>query len=222
MDTDREGTREAHEGDREVEGTPEEARPDPAGTRGDGRGWDFTGSVLAGLILIAVGADILLESLLGRDVDLFLLAVGVALMAFWRSRRHHGLLIAGGVVSGLGLASFLGSLLGGPFTSEIRLLSLAGGFLMIGVLSGGWTWRGRGRWAFIMALILSGIALLSIATPFLSLPFFFPGDFVFPVALIAVGLLLIFRRSIPPQFLPGLIAILIVLGLVAALSSGGR
>lgn len=152
--------------------------------------------LVGGLILILIGLFALADRFLGADLGmLFLPGLGLIFLTAALLSRRESLLVPGGILSGIGLGSYLVS---GPFEGlagaapgGIFLLSFAAGWALIVLLSAlffrvmWWPLVPGGIMAFIGALLLSGsfgLQLLEVL------------GLVWPVFLIAAGLLMLIRR----------------------------
>ncbi len=156
---------------------------------------------VGGVVLIAIGLLLLAEQVLGRYLGemrgLFVLpALGIVFLAWGSVSRKVGLLIPGGILSGLGLGAIL---VQGPLanfseeaTGGVFLLCFASGWLLITIFSALFA-RCTVLWPLIpggiMALI--GDGLLAGAEGLVALTFL---NNAWPVALIAVGLYMILWR----------------------------
>jgi hypothetical protein len=149
-----------------------------------------------GVALVAIGLFLLVARFLDIG-QIFLLLLGGGFLAWGIATRTAGLLIPGGILSGIGLGVLL---MEGPFGSVsgdaeggVFLLSFALGWFSITALSALFT-RDTQWWAVIpgtiMALIGTGVLVGGAALTVLE----FVGDY-WPVALILVGLYLLFRRQ---------------------------
>lgn len=125
-------------------------------------------STLAGVVLLVFGALLLIDRLTGISLfsTLFLLAVGLGLIATGVVNRMPGLTIPGGIVAGVGLGVFAVQLAAVPAVGRggLFLVCLALGWLSIVPAS-----RAAGEaqtWAYIPAFILGliGAALLASAS----------------------------------------------------------
>jgi hypothetical protein len=157
--------------------------------------------VIAGVALIGIGVlsfagNALQTANLGL---LFPAALGLIFLAWGLTVRNAGLLIPGGILFGIGSGIVLMQLpnlhaLPDGTNGGVFLLAFAGGWGLIAVLSALFT-SDRLWWALIPGAILAcvGIALLSggIALQALTLV-----SFVWPLALVGFGALLIARRSV--------------------------
>lgn len=156
------------------------------------------GGVVAGVILVLVG----LISLASRFIDLpgiaFPITIGLIFLVWGLITRTTGLLIPGGVLTGI----FAGAtLIEGPlaYLSEqgrggTFLLAFAGGWVLISLLSlyteGPRKWW---SWPLYPAVILGliGTALLAGEDGLRVLEF---SGYIWPVILIVLGLALVFKR----------------------------
>jgi hypothetical protein len=165
-------------------------KPAEAGRR---QGW------VAGAILIGIGLLALLGQFIEGDLlELIFLPGLAAIFLVWGIvTRNGGLMIPGGILAGIGLGAILASGpyagLGGEATGGVFLLSFALGWGLITLLTALFTdevtW-----WPLIpggiMAVIGGGLLAGGVALQALDLA----GRF-WPVALIAIGLYLLFKRS---------------------------
>ena len=147
-------------------------------------------AVVPGFALLAIGALIglgtffpWLEEVVGGS--LFLGAIG---LSFWvvylRSREQWWAIIPGGVLLTLATVAGLSSTLPGAETGGIFFLGLAATFGLLYLLP---TPQGRMNWAIIPAAVLFVIGLIvTVATSSLF-------RYIWPAALILVGLWLIYR-----------------------------
>lgn len=151
---------------------------------------------ITGVILIVLGTFLLLTQFfdLPNAGMLFLPALGAIFLLWGIFTRTSGLLVPGGILSGIGVGSYLIDLL--PLNGEqeggVFLLSFGAGFALITLLSVVFT-KDKHTWALIpggiMAviggMILAGGAALDALETF--------GKF-WPVILIIVGVYVIFKR----------------------------
>lgn len=142
--------------------------------------------LIGGLVLVSIGI-ILLAAQFVPDLSRYMaLLVGLGLLGLFLAKRDYGLLIAGGIVTGVGVgivvaASATGNLSGGGF-----MLSLGTGFLGIWAVSYALRMAERHWWPLVPGLILvaigSALAVGGSALDLISL---------WPVALIVVGVALL-------------------------------
>lgn len=142
--------------------------------------------LVGGVILIIIGAVLLAVQYVpdfGRFIPLI---VGLGLLGLFAVRRDYGLLVAGGVVTGVGTGIWLASTISGTMAGAAFMLSLGSGFLLIFVVSYLLNLAERHWWPLIPGLILTGIggaiAIGGVALDLVNL---------WPVALIIIGLLLL-------------------------------
>ena len=131
---------------------------------------------MAGVVIIGIGLFFLLAQYvpdIGRWIPLF---VGLAFLVAFLPRREYGYLIPGCIISGVGVGIVLEGMVGEPWTGAVVLLSIAGGFIAIWVVSAllhasdkGWP-RGAGKdaaqalwWPLIPGGILGLVGLIVLA-----------------------------------------------------------
>lgn len=157
------------------------------------------GGLVAGSLLIVAGL-FSLASLLFPQINLelyILLVLGICFLAWGSIIRKGGLMIPGGILTGLGAGTILvGNLsirLQEPVTGGIFILCFAGGFALITLFTALFASRAI-LWPLFPAgfMALFGGALLFQATGLFN--FLHAINFGWPVMLIAVGLYLILRR----------------------------
>ena len=161
------------------------------------------GGFMAGAILITIGVIYLLANVLKTEWTLWLvLAVGVTFLVAGIVGRNRGLIIPGGVVSGVGAGIVVmdrfGALLSEPGKGGLFLLVFSLGWALISVMSlfipsedGGsefmwWPLIPGGIMASIGGLLFAGSTGLTVLT--------WIGQ-GWPVVLIAIGLYLLLRRK---------------------------
>lgn len=174
------------------------------------------GREIAGLILIAIGAIILIERMTGLRVSLVPLGIGIAFLFVWARGRNYGFLIPGAILAGLGLGIAAADLPGVRSGASVTG-GLALGFFGIYLLDG---LRTRSIWGAITGVILG---LVSLATSGFRLDFVIPAEvapYVLPVSLILLGLLVIFRSALPDAVTRPVIAVVIIVAILAFVSRG--
>ena len=168
---------------------PPEPPPPPTTAPGSTIG----GQVAAGLALVVLGGALLaLERLDGSPDHLFLILVGGLFAAGYFYKRAFGMLIPGGILIGLGAGLAYADLYPSSFVDgESVAFGLGVGFLLIYVVS--LLYERVNRW---WPLIPGGILV------FASLPEWAWADRIldyWPVAVMAVGLFLLFRGVLRRQ-----------------------
>jgi hypothetical protein len=140
---------------------------------------------LVGLILVLVGAVLFVVMTTAVGGELVVLALGAGFLVAYAFTRAYGLLIPGAILTGLG-AGILASTAGVP--GDWPALGLGLGFLgiaavdrLVGSPRSGWWWP----------LIPGGIITLAAGSQLPGMEAV--GRYVAPIALIAVGLLLLLR-----------------------------
>ena len=153
------------------------------------------GGLVWGAILISIGVFALIQQLTHLKTDMYLLVfMGFIFLLSGILSRRYGLLIPGGILTGLGVGTVL---VDGPFkylgnsqeSSGVFFLAFAAGWLLITLAS---LLIGRViLWPLIPGAFIGlfGIALLGAETGLLSV--FNQG---WPIILIAIGLYLVLRR----------------------------
>ena len=165
-------------------GPPEPPAQPPAADTGPG----LAGQIAAGLALIVLGGVLLLLERLdsGAHVHLLFVLLGGIFVAGYLYKRAFGLLIPGALLLGIGGGLAFEDLHSGPFVDgENVALGLGLGFVLIYVVS--LLYERQNRW---WPLIPGGFLVIA------SLPDFVWVDDVldfWPVAVMAVGVLLLFR-----------------------------
>ena len=143
-------------------------------------------ALVGGLVLVTVGAILLVGQLVPDLSRYVALIIGLGLLALFLVRQEYGLLIAGCIVTGVGVGIVIASTASGDLAGAGFLLSLGSGFLAIWLLSYLLRLSERHPWPLVPGLILTSIgAALAVggsAMDLLSL---------WPVALIVVGLVLV-------------------------------
>ena len=131
---------------------------------------------MAGVVIIGIGAIFLLAQLIpdiGRWIPLL---VGLIFLAVFIVRREYGLLVPGCIISGVGVGVLLADAVDDRWSGAVVLLSIAGGFIAIWVVSvllrlGDEEWpRGMGReaagvqwWPLIPGGILALIGVIVLS-----------------------------------------------------------
>jgi LiaI-LiaF-like transmembrane region len=157
---------------------------------------------VAGAIIISIGVFLLLGQLM-PDVGRWIpLAIGLLFLLGFVGRREYGLLVAGCIISGVGVGVVLEGVVDAPWSGAIVVLSLAGGFIAIWVIStllrlgedqrlrpDGRPVARAGWWPLIPGGILALVGLVALAEEG------FDSDIVrwWPVLLIAAGVLVLWN-----------------------------
>jgi hypothetical protein len=90
---------------------------------------------VAGFVIIGIGVFFLLAQVvpdIGRWIPLL---IGLAFLAGFIARREYGLLVAGSIISGVGVGVVLVNAADGQWSGGLMLLSIAGGFAAIWLVS---------------------------------------------------------------------------------------
>jgi hypothetical protein len=147
-------------------------------------------AIIPGFLLLSVGTLIALESLFpamsgGWGGALVMGGIGLAFwVVYFLKREHWWAIIPGGVMVTIALVTGLSSVLEGVETGGIFFLGLG---LTFGLLAFLPSPEGRMRWALIPAaiLLIMGVVIMAAAVEIL--------NYLWPVALILVGVYLVFR-----------------------------
>lgn len=139
-------------------------------------------AVIWGALLILAGALFLIGNFFAVDEGpIFLLIVGLAfLFAYFLGRNRIGFLIAGGIITGLGVGVLLENLL--FYNDGVVLICLGLGFIFI------WVIARNHVWAAITGAILAAIGISEYTNQWTDLWRWWP------VALILVGIWVLVRR----------------------------
>ncbi len=172
---------------------PPPAEPPPPPVEDAGPGPGLAGQVAAGLALIVLGGALLaLERLDGAPEHLFLVLVGGVFAAGYFYKRAYGLLIPAGILIGLGSGLAFHDLYSGSFVDdESAAFGLGVGFLLIYVVS--LLYERTNRWWPLIpggVLVIAGFPNWEWADQILD---------YWPVAVMAVGLFLLFRGVLSRQ-----------------------
>jgi hypothetical protein len=147
-----------------------------------------------GLLLIGLGAFLAVILLTDLGGEVIVISVGLVFLAAYAATRTYGLLIPGGIVTGLGAGILIESA-GGPSGSVV--LGLGAGFLAIALID---VLVSPGREAWWWPLIPGGILTLVGASD--TAGWEDTGAFVVPAVLIVVGVLILLRRGPSDQTPP--------------------
>ena len=167
--------------------------PEPPPVPEEDSGPTLAGQVAAGLALIVLGAGLLaLERTGGSPDHLFLILVGGVFAAGYFYKKAFGLLIPGGILIGLGSGLAYEDLYSSwHVDAESALFGLGVGFLLIYVVS--LLYERVNRWWPLIpgaVLVIAGFPEWEWADQIL--------DF-WPVAVMAIGLFLLFRAVVARQ-----------------------
>ncbi len=161
-----------------------------------------------GILLVLAGLFTLLQQFVDFDLSggLFFGALALFFILWGATTHNSGLLIPGGILAGMSLGVFLvednTGLIPEHFEGTTFLLSLALGFALITVLGMIFT-NAKAWWALIVAGALSlvsvGVAIVespeSSAIKPIAEEIFRSLNYLWPVALVALGLWIIFKKN---------------------------
>ncbi|CAN5788075.1 hypothetical protein BH24CHL6_BH24CHL6_08340 [soil metagenome] len=144
--------------------------------------------LIGGLVLISVGTILLLAQFVPDISRYMALVVGLGLLGLFLAKRDYGLLVAGGIVTGVGAGILIAAAATGNLSGAGFMLSLGTGFLGIWAVSSALRMEERHWWPLVPGLILvsigSALAVGGSALDLISL---------WPVALIVIGVALLGR-----------------------------
>lgn len=148
--------------------------------------------LIGGLVLVGLGVVLLLAQYAPAVGVYVPLVVGLALLAVFAVRRSYGALVAGAIVTGVGIGVAIAANASGEIAGAAVLLSLGGGFVGIWLLSQLFGLAERHWWPLVPGSILLFIgSALAIGGGAMSLITYWP------VVLIAVGVLIVLRALLP-------------------------
>lgn len=149
------------------------------------------GSALAGIagILFLEWLSPALENAIGGPLFLGTMALGF-LLIYITDRQHWWAIIPGGIMLTLAAVAGLDFLLGGDAGAVVFFLGLAATFGLVAVIP---TVHGRQRWALIPAVACLGLGV-GVAMGLSTI-----GNFLFPLALVGLGVYLLLRTKGEPK-----------------------
>lgn len=153
-------------------------------------------AAIPGFTLLGLAGVILVGTLGSRDVQplggaLFLGTIGVSFLAVYASNRDFWwAIIPAGTLFTLALIAGLSNTFEGEVMGSVFFFGLAATFAVLSLVP---TQKGRMTWALIPAAILAIMGVLAFATMSRY------AGYLWPVALILVGLYLLLRRQGPKQ-----------------------
>jgi len=140
-----------------------------------------------GLLLIGLGGILLLALTTDVGGEVVVGFAGLAFLAAYATQRTYGLLIPGGILTGLGTGLLLESVgVGG----DVAAFGLGAGFVAIAIIDQLVT---PGRSAWWWPLIPGGVLLVSSAGSVTGIPDL--GRYLLPAVLIVIGAALLLRRG---------------------------
>lgn len=153
--------------------------------------------LLGGLVLVGIGVLLLAAQFVpdaGRYVPLIL---GLAFLAAGLVRRTYGLVVPGGILTGVGAGVVLNAIVPDAPTGSLILFCLAGGFIGIWVVGLLLRLPENHWWPFVPATIIALAGLAVLDQEHLDALRFWP------VVLVVIGIAVIVnsrpRDSVPPR-----------------------
>jgi hypothetical protein len=142
--------------------------------------------LIGGSVLIIIWAALLAGQMVPDLGRFIVLAIGLVLLATFVLRREYGWLVAGSIVSGVGVGVVLSTTLAGTLSGAAVLLSIGGGFIAIWLISYLLAIPERHWWPLIPGLIMLSIGgALALGEWAVDLLVYWP------LALIVIGVLLL-------------------------------
>lgn len=154
-----------------------------------------TSNTLTGLIIIVIGVLLLFMNFGWIDFDfdylwpLFILIPGLIFeISFFSTRKNPGVLVPGGILTTIGLLFYANIILGWHIMDElwpVFPLAVAIGLFQLYIFDK------RETGVLIASSIVGGFALISLSFTLFSISY----DLVFPVLLIVLGMMVIFKKK---------------------------
>lgn len=91
--------------------------------------------MVAGFVVVGIGLFLLAAQVVPDVGQWIPLAIGLVFIAAFVGRREYGFLIPGSILAGIGVGVILANVLDGSLAGPAVVLSLAGGFVAIWVVS---------------------------------------------------------------------------------------
>ncbi|MCS6801706.1 MAG: hypothetical protein RMM58_11395 [Chloroflexota bacterium] len=145
---------------------------------------------LGGGVLVLIGVLLLIAQVVPNFGQFVALIIGLTFLAASFVTRAYGLLIPGGIVTGVGVGIVLAANTSGPLAGALFLFALAAGFVLVWV--GGIVLRVQpagGWWPLLPAFFIALAGLTALGSQGLE----WMWQYGWPVVLIAVGGFLIVR-----------------------------
>ena len=143
-------------------------------------------TMVGGVVLVGLGVLLLVGQLV-PDVSRYVaLVIGLGLLALFVVRRDYGLLVGGGIVTGVGAGILAATMASGTTAGALFMICLGSGFLGVLLVSYLLRLPERHWWPVVPGLILTGIGLaLAVGGTAVELIDYWP------VVLIVIGVLMI-------------------------------
>ena len=160
-----------------------------------------------GILLVIAGLFMLLNQFVTINISggIFLAALGLFFILWGATNRNAGLLIPGGILTGLSVGVFLvedASLIAEPYQGGAFVAALAVGFALITILTRLFT--GESHWwalivAGVLALVGGGIIIVEMPNGGLLQQVveaaFTASQYLWPLVLVGLGLWIIFKKK---------------------------
>jgi len=127
-----------------------------SGAAPEARG-SMSGTWLAGIVLVALGAFLLLGRWIPDVGQYAVLAIGLIMLIVFFATDEYGFLVPGGIVSGIGAGIPLSVAYAGQLGGGLFLIAMGAGFLLIWVLAMVFRLPERHPWPVVPGLVLGTI-----------------------------------------------------------------
>jgi hypothetical protein len=117
----------------------------------------MSGTWLAGIVLVALGAFLLLGRWIPDVGQYAVLGIGLIMLIVFFATDEYGFLVPGGIVSGIGAGIPLSLAYAGQLGAGLFLLAMGAGFLLIWVLAMMFRLPERHPWPVVPGLVLGTI-----------------------------------------------------------------
>jgi hypothetical protein len=160
-----------------------------------------------GILLVLAGLFMLLAQFVTFDIGggIFLGALGLFFILWGATNRNAGLLVPGGILTGLSIGVFLvedANLIADPYQGGAFVVALAAGFALITLLTGLFT--GKAHWwalivTAVLALVGGGIIIVEMPNGGVLQQIveavFTASQYLWPLVLVGLGLWIIFKKK---------------------------
>jgi len=121
-----------------------------------------TPELIAGIVLVIIGAAYLVSYLIPSLDRFVVLAIGIGILILFAATRAPAALIGGSIVTGVGAGIVLASYVAGTTGGALFLISLGGGFLLVWLVGWSLEMPEARLWPLIpgSVLVLLGAAML--------------------------------------------------------------
>jgi len=142
---------------------------------------------IAGAVLIAIGAALLLGQLVGDTGQFITLGIGLFLLVLFAVTRHPGALIGGGIVTGIGVGVLVAANTEGDVAGAAVLFGLGFGFIGVWLIGTLLRIKEISFWPLIPGAILVVVGIVVLAGSEAAKTF----QLLWPVLLIGLGVVVL-------------------------------